>query len=84
MWTKIIVLLAMLAVLFSLFTALFHLAKGGAGSSERSLKFLIWRLGFSIAIFLGLYIAAYFGVITPHGLPQVQPSSTISTPAVNR
>lgn len=84
MWTKIIVLLAMLAVLFSLFTALFHLTRGGAGSSERSLKFLIWRLGFSIAIFLGLYIAAYFGLITPHGLPQVQAPNTVSAPAANR
>lgn len=76
MWIKIIVLLAMLAVLFSLFTALFHLTKGGAGSSQKSLKFLIWRLGLSIAIFLGLYLASLFGIITPHGLPQVQATAT--------
>lgn len=77
MWTKIIILLAMLAVAFSLFSALFHLSKGGEGSSKKSLKFLIWRLGFSIAVFLGLYLASLFGLITPHGLPKVQkPAAT--------
>lgn len=72
MWIKIIVLLAMLAVLFSLFTALFHLMKGGPGESQKTLKFLIWRLGFSIAIIIGLFIASFFGLLAPHGLPQTE------------
>ncbi|MDQ8035790.1 MAG: twin transmembrane helix small protein [Pedobacter sp.] len=81
MWIKIIVLLAMLAVLFSLFTALYHLMKGGPGESQKTLKFLIWRLGFSIAIILGLFIASWFGLIAPHGLPQVQvPAATATAP----
>ncbi|MDI1302188.1 MAG: twin transmembrane helix small protein [bacterium] len=84
MLTKIIVLLAMLAVLFSLFSALFHLTKGGEGSSQKSLKFLIWRLGFSIAIFLGLYLASFFGIIAPHGLPQAHKPATTSAPSANR
>lgn len=81
MWIKIIVLLAMLAVVVSLFTALFHLSRGGAGSSQKSLKFLIWRLGFSIAIILGLYLASLFGLIAPHGLT---PTAPVATPADNR
>ena len=72
MWIKIIVLLAMAAVLFSLFTALFHLTKGGPGEAQKTLKFLIWRPGFSIAIILGLFVASCFGLIAPHGLPQIQ------------
>ena len=70
MWIKLIILLAMLAVVISLFTALVHLVRGGEGHSQKTLKFLIWRLVISIAIFLGLYVAASLGLITPHGLPQ--------------
>ena len=86
MWIKIIVLLAMLVVLFSLFTALFHLMKGGEGASQKTLKFLIWRLGICIAIFLGLYLASFFGLIAPHGVsPATQaassPTSAGSVPA---
>jgi predicted outer membrane lipoprotein len=81
MWIKIIVLLAMAGVLFSLFTALYYLVKG-QGDSQKTLKFLIWRLGISIAIFLGLYLASFFGIIAPHGLPQVQdkPAATEAAP----
>lgn len=82
MWIKIIVLLAMLAVAVSLFTALFHLSRGGTGSSQKSLKFLMWRLGFSIAIILGLFLASYFGLIAPHALAPAQ--APASTPASNR
>lgn len=82
MWIKVIVLLAMLAVLFSLFTALFHLMKGGAGASQKTLKFLTWRLGICIAIFLGLYLASFFGLIAPHGVsPQQTTSSATSAKA---
>lgn len=75
MWIKLIIVLAMLAVVVSLFTALFHLVKGGEGHSQKTLKFLIWRLVFSIAVFLALYLAASFGLITPHGLPQKAPAT---------
>jgi protein-S-isoprenylcysteine O-methyltransferase Ste14 len=79
MWIKILVMLAMLAVLFSLFSALFQLTKGGPGSSQRSLKFLIWRVGLCIALVLGLYLASFFGLIAPHSLlPSPQPSAANS------
>lgn len=74
MWIKIIVLFAMLAVLFNLFKGLSHLVKGNPGDSEKVLKSLIWRLVFSIAIILGLYLASYFGLVAPHSLPK--PAST--------
>ncbi len=73
MWIKIIVVFAMLAVLFNLFKALSHLVRGGKTDSEKVLKSLIWRLAFTIALLVGLYAASYFGLIAPHGLPQVAP-----------
>lgn len=70
MWIKIIVLVAMAAVLVNLFHALFHLTRGGQGASEKTLRALKWRLGISIALFLGLYLASLMGWVAPHGLPR--------------
>lgn len=72
MWIKIIVLIAMAAVLINLFTALFHLTRGGEGASRKTLRSLTWRLAISIGIFVALFLASLFGVIAPHSLPQVQ------------
>lgn len=82
MWIKIIVLVAMVAVVANLFHALFHLMKGGEDASRKTLRSLSWRLGISIAIFLGLYLASLFGLIAPHGLPQPSsPPPASSAPA---
>lgn len=70
MWIKIIVLVAMAAVLVNLFIALFHLTRGGEGDSRKTLRALTWRLAISIALFLLLYLAAFMGWVAPHGLPQ--------------
>lgn len=80
MWIKIIVLVAMAAVLVNLFIALFHLNRGGPGESRKTLRSLAWRLGISIALFVFLYVAASLGWIAPHGLPQVAPGAA-SAPA---
>lgn len=78
MWIKIIVLVAMLAVLINLFRALSHLVKGGKDNSEKVLKSLVWRLAFTIAILVGLYVASFFGLIAPHGLPKPASPATVS------
>lgn len=70
MWIKIIVLVAMAAVLVNLFIALFHLTRGGEGDSRKTLRALTWRLAISIALFLLLYLASFMGWVAPHGLPQ--------------
>ncbi|MDF3030357.1 MAG: hypothetical protein K0R03_915 [Moraxellaceae bacterium] len=72
MWIKILVLIAMVAVLVNLFMALRHLMRGGQDSSRKALRALTWRLAISIAIFIGLFLAATFGIIAPHGLPQTE------------
>lgn len=79
MWIKIIVLVAMAAVLVNLFIALFHLNRGGQGDSRKTLRSLSWRLGISIALFLFLFVAALMGWVTPHGLPQAAPTGTSTT-----
>lgn len=85
MWIKIIVVVAMLAVLINLFLALSHLVKGGKDNSEKALKSLVWRLVFTIAILVGLYVASFFGLIAPHGLPKTAPANQgVTTPAPGR
>lgn len=81
MWIKIIVLVAMAAVLVNLFIALFHLTRGGEGDSRKTLRSLTWRLAISIALFLLLFLAALMGWIAPHGLPQHASPPAASSPA---
>ena len=80
MWIKIFVLIAMLAVLFSLYKGLTHLVKGGKANSEKALKSLVWRLALSIAIIVLLYAASFFGLIAPHGLPGPAAAKTSAQP----
>lgn len=70
MWVKLLIGFALLLVLINLFTALFHLMKGGQQHSEKTLRYLTIRLVISIFIFIALYVFAYLGYIQPHGLPQ--------------
>ncbi|MCC2637666.1 MAG: hypothetical protein K0Q68_1385 [Moraxellaceae bacterium] len=80
MWIKIIVLAAMAAVLVNLFIALFHLSRGGEGDAKKTLRSLTWRLVISIALFVTLYLASFFGLIAPHGLPQPVEPPAVSAP----
>lgn len=75
MWIKIIVLVALAAVLVNLFIALFHLNRGGPGDSRKTLRSLAWRLGISIALFLFLVVAASLGWVTPHGIAPAAPGA---------
>jgi hypothetical protein len=66
MLIKIIIVLALIAIVGSLFSALFFLAKDKTGS-ERTVKALTVRIGLSITLFILLLIAYYFGLIgQPH------------------
>lgn len=64
---KYVVLIALVAILFSLGKALFHLNRGGADSS-RTLRALTWRIVLSICLLGFLVFAARQGWIAPHGL----------------
>ena len=62
---KLIIVLLLLFVIVSLFTALYRLNKDD-GDSTRVVKALAIRVGLSILIFVLLLIGAKFGLIEPN------------------
>jgi len=60
---KFIVLLFIVLILASLFSALYFLLKD-RGASERTVKALTFRVAFSIALFVVLLLGFHFGFIT--------------------
>ena len=71
MWIKILIIITMLAVLFSLFRSLFFLTTETDAESKKTVKNLKWRIGLSIVLFILILIGIYTGAIEPHGLPTV-------------
>lgn len=69
---KIVIIALMLAILFSLFRALYFLAKDDK-DSKRTVTSLRWRIGLSITLFVVIVVAMSLGWIEPHGLPIVAP-----------
>ncbi len=66
---KLLVVLALLAIVISLGSALFHLARGrGEVDSRKMARALTVRIGLSLALFALIMLAWYAGLITPHGL----------------
>jgi len=64
---KIIVLLLIVLILFSLASGLYYLVKD-KGSSERTVKALTWRVGLSVGLFVLLMAGYYLGFIPKTGL----------------
>ena len=63
MLIKIVIVLVLLVIIGSLFSALFFLMKNKGVSDDRTVKALTFRIGLSITLFIGLVIAGYFGLI---------------------
>lgn len=59
---KIIIVLALLFIIGSLFSALYFLAKDKNGG-DRTVKALTMRIGLSIGLFVFLLLGYYFGLI---------------------
>ena len=72
MIVKIIIVLAMLAILFSLFRSLYFLTTEKS-DSNKTVKNLSWRIGLSIALFVLIVISIFMGWLEPHGLPTLKP-----------
>lgn len=66
---KILIIIVLFAIVFSLGSALFHLSKG-SGDSKKMVKALSIRVGLSLVLFILLMAAWYAGIITPHGGPR--------------
>ena len=65
---KILVIITLFAIIFSLGSALYHLSSG-KGDSKKMARALTIRVGLSLALFILLMLAYYNGLITPHGIP---------------
>ena len=65
--TRLLIIAVLIAIIGTLGSALFRLARGG--DSQQLLRSLTWRVGLSVALFLLLLIAAKMGLIHPHGGP---------------
>ena len=67
LFIKIIIVLFLISILFSLGSALYFLVKD-KGDSERIVKALTWRIALSLILFILLFVAFAFGWIHPHGV----------------
>ena len=64
---KTFVILMLVAIFASLFSALVFLFKD-RGHSTRTAQALTWRIGLSLTLFLLLMAGFYFGIIPPEGI----------------
>lgn len=67
---KVLVVLLLLVILFSLGSGLIFLVRD-KGATDRAVKALTVRIGLSLGLFVLLFIAAAAGWITPHGVTPV-------------
>lgn len=64
---KILVAIAFILIFISLGSALIYLMKD-KGKSNRTVKALAFRVGFSISLFILILIAHHYGLIQPTGI----------------
>ena len=64
---RLLVIAVLVAIICTLGSALFQLARGG--DSQKLLRSLTWRVALSVALFVLLLIAGRMGLIHPHGGP---------------
>ncbi|HPQ94638.1 MAG: twin transmembrane helix small protein [Thiothrix sp.] len=65
---KLIIVILLLFVIASLFTALYQLNQDRGEGSSKVVKALTVRIGLSIFLFVLLMVGQYFGLIVPHGV----------------
>lgn len=65
---RIVVILALLAIVASLGSALFHLSRGTQADSAKMARALTIRIVISIVLFALIMLAWYAGLIAPHGV----------------
>ncbi len=65
---KLIIILFILVIIYSLGSGLFYLVREKKGDSDRVVKALTWRIGLSFVLFLLILLAFAMGWIQPHGV----------------
>jgi len=69
MLVKMIIVLFLLIILYSLGSALYYLAhERNEKDADRVVKALTWRIGLSLLLFILLFVAYGLGWIKPHGI----------------
>jgi len=69
MLIKLVIILFLLVILYSLGSALYYLAhERGKADANRVVKALSWRIGLSFLLFILLFVAYSIGWIQPHGI----------------
>lgn len=78
MMIKVIIVLFLLIILYSLASSFFFLVKD-KGQGDRTVQRLTWRVGLSLLLFLLLWVAYTLGWIKPNSGPvRVQTSAESS------
>jgi Protein of unknown function (DUF2909) len=65
---RIVVLIALAAIVASLGSALYHLSRGTEQDSAKLVRALTIRITLSLVLFALIMIAWYAGLVTPHGV----------------
>lgn len=68
---KVLIVVALVGIVASLGKALFHMSSGRTSQAAHSAmmaRALSVRIGLSVALFILLMIAWYFGAISPHSV----------------
>ena len=69
MAVKIIIVLFLCVILYSLGSALYYLShERNEADANRVVKALTWRIGLSLVLFALLFVAYAMGLIHPHGI----------------
>lgn len=63
---RLLIVVALGAIIASLGSALFHMARGTSQDSAKMVRALTIRIALSLALFALLIIAWYAGLISPH------------------
>lgn len=66
---KLIVILMLLAIIFSLGSGVYYMMRD-KGGSKNMVKALTWRIGLSVALFIFLLLAYFLGWVQPHGITE--------------
>ena len=65
---KILIIVVLITIVYSLGSALIFLVRDH-GEGDRTVRRLTWRIGLSLVLFLFLWFAHYMGWIQPHQGP---------------
>lgn len=66
MIVKVIVVILLVFIVYSLGSAMYSLVKQKRGDSIDVVKSLTWRIGLSLVLFFLLFFSYWMGWITPH------------------